>query len=289
MTIREIDQLIEEGNSLKQIAQAYSEIANLKLKRIRAQVERNRLFFEEISYVYSLVKKLAIKRKQALDKPKKRVSLLITSNYRFYGNINSYLLDFFIVQTQKLEGDRIIVGKAAIDYFKASGVSSYREVLLQSDQPTFSELNNLVNLIKDYNQVLVFYSKLKSLLTQEPTVTDITTSSALHPSSHLEGEKMQLHLPGEQDFKFIFEPELPKILKFFDSQILTLLLEQTFLESEVARTASRFITMDQAETEANKFIKEYERLKAYAKRSLESNTILENFATLVAVKKGAMQ
>lgn len=277
MTIREIDALIEEGNSLKQIAQAYSEIANLKLKRIRAQVERNRLFFEEISYVYSLVKKLAIKRKVALAKPKKRVSLIITSNYRFYGNINSNLLDFFIAQTQKLEGDRIILGKAAIDYFKASGVSNSHEVLLHSDQPSFEELNNLVNLIKDYNQVLIFYSKLKSLLTQQPTVTDITLSSKL-PTSET-----------QIDFRFIFEPELPKILKFFDSQILTLLLEQTFLESEVSRTASRFITMDQAETEANKFIKEYEKLRAYAKRSLESNTILENFATLVAVKKGAMQ
>lgn len=278
MTIREIDQLIEEGNSLKQIAQAYSEIANLKLKRIRAQVVRNRIFFEEISSVYGLVKKMAYQKKVALAKPKKRVSIIITSNYRFYGNINSSLIDFFILQTQKVEGDKIIVGKAAIDYFKASNLTNYQPVLLQTDQPRVSELNNLVDLIKDYNQVLVFYSKLKSLLAQEPYVSDITASS----TSYLRGGK-------EIDFKFIFEPELAKIVQFFDSQILTLLLEETFLESEVSRTASRFITMDQAETEANKFIKEYERLKAYTKRSLKNNTILENFASAMAVKRGAIQ
>ena len=45
MTIKEIDQYLEEGNSLKQIAQAYSEIANQKLKRIRSEVERNSVFF----------------------------------------------------------------------------------------------------------------------------------------------------------------------------------------------------------------------------------------------------
>lgn len=277
MTIREIDALIEEGQSLKQIAQAYSEIANLKIKRIRAQVERNRLFFEEISYVFGLVKKLAITKKVAVAKSKTTVSLILTSNYRFYGNINSDLIDFFVAATQKFDTDRLILGKAAIDYFRATRVfSNYQKVQLLDDQPNARELNNLVTFIKDYNQVLVFYSKLKSLLVQLPTATDITASSQAGVSDN------------QINFRFIFEPELPKILEFFDSQILTLLLEQTFLESEVSRTASRFITMDQAETEAGKFVKEYAKLRAYTKRNLENNTILESFATLMSVKKGGI-
>ena len=73
MTIKEIEKLIEEGESLKAIAQAYSEIANLKIKRIRSEVERNRVFFAEISKVYGLVKILGNKRKVAVAKPKKRV------------------------------------------------------------------------------------------------------------------------------------------------------------------------------------------------------------------------
>lgn len=280
MTIKEIDQALEEGQSLKQIAQAYSEIANLKIKRIRAQVERNRIFFQEISQVYALIKKLATSKKINVLKPKKAVTIVLTSNYRFYGSINSDLLEFFTKSTQKLDCDRIMLNKAAIDYFRAKPVfKNYREVLLKDDQPSSAELAELVNILKDYNQVFVFYSSLKSLLIQQPQAVDITASSeALIDSA---GD-----LGGKMEFRFIFEPQLPQILAFFDSQIITLLLEGTFLESELSRTASRFISMDQAETQANKFIKEYTSLKAYVKRNQDNNTILENFASMAAIRTG---
>lgn len=294
MTIKQIDQALEEGESLKAITQAYSEIANLKIKRIRAEALRNRIFFQEISDVYALVKNLAFKKGiKTIIKPKKTVSIILTSNYRFYGSINSDLLEYFVAMTRKLDTDRIYLGKAAIGYFRAVSHlegekmqlhlrGEEKEVLLKSDQPDTSELLNLVSLLKDYKQVLVFYSSMKSLLVQVPTVTDITTS----PETHLEGVKA--HLPGVQNqlnFKFIFEPDLPKILEFFDSQIITLLLEGTFLESELSRTASRFISMDKAETASIKLIKEYQILKAYAKRNMDNNTILENFASMIAVRK----
>lgn len=274
MTIREIDALIEETNSLKQITQAFSEIANQKIKKIKADLERNRQFFEEISVVYSLVRAFSLKKKAVLPKPKKRLCLILTSNYRFYGDINSNLIDFFVALTKDVETDRLILGKVAIDYFRSSQIfSSQTELVLKNDQPDPAELINLVNIIKDYNQVLIFYSRFKSLLLQKPVFTDIAA---------------QAKISQEESYNlgFIFEPDLPKILSFFDSQILTLLLEETFLEAEVARTASRFISMDRAETEANKYIKEYQKMRAYTKRGLINSQILENFASMMAIRKG---
>lgn len=287
MTIKEIDDALDEGQSLKQIAQAYSEIANLKIKKIRSEVERNRIFYEEIFYVFGLVKKMAIKKKINILKPKKTVAIVLTSNYRFYGSINSDLLEFFVNSMQKIDCDKIYLGKAAIDYFRAKEVfknykTGCQEVLLKDDQPKPAELTGLVNILKDYNQVLVFYSSLKSLLVQTPTVADITASSSTNPVLP------EADLTGRDNFKFIFEPELSKILQFFDSQIITLLMEGTFLESELSRTASRFISMDHAETEANKFLKEYTSLKAYVKRNEDNNTILENYASMAALRKEDM-
>lgn len=280
MTIKQIDAAIEEGLSLKQIAQAYSEIANLKIKRIRAEVERNRIFFKEIEEVYALIKNLSQTRKINITKPKKTISIVLTSNHRFYGQINSDLLKFFTKFTENMTTDRIMLGKAAIDYFRAASIfKNYQEVILKEDQPTGTELLALTNMVKDYNQVLVFYSSMKSLLVQQPVVTDITASSTLVASGS------NLHPQDKEGFKFIFEPDLGKILHFFDNQIITLLIEGTFLESELSRTASRFISMDGAETQANKFLKDYQSLKAYAKRNMDNNTILENFATMIAVKK----
>lgn len=277
MTIKEIEEALEEGEGLKTIAQAYSEIANLKIKKIRGLVERNRYFFQEISKVYGLIKKLAEQKRVSVKKPRAKVCVILTSNYRFYGSINSDLIEFFITTAQKLNTDIILLGKAAIDYFKTNPVfSNPQQILLKDDQPNAEELTKLINIINPYNQVLIFHSRLKSLLTQEPVVTDISATST--PIPHPES--------GKDEFRFIFEPELSKILFFFDSQILTLLLESTFLESELSRTASRFVSMDQAENEANKFIDEYEKLKAYTQRNLANNQILENFATIAASRKG---
>mgnify|MGYP001570446864 CR=1 FL=1 len=277
MTIKEINETLEQGESLKQVAQAYSDIANLKIKRIRARVEQNRLFFQEVSKVYALIKQLAAAKKLNTIKPKKRVCIVLTSNHRFYGVINSDLLEFFVASTEKLDTDIICLGKTSIDYFKAHHTfKNYAGLTLNDDQPTAAELTALINILKEYSQVLVFYSSLKSLLIQQPTISDITASSQI-----IEGDK-------NTNFKFIFEPELSKILEFFDSQILTSLLEGTFLESELSRTASRFISMDSAETEANKFIKEYQKLKAIARRNTDNNTILENFATMMAARRIAI-
>lgn len=274
MNIKQINEALEEGQSLKAIAQAYSEIANLKIKRIRANVERNRIFFKEIAGVYNLIKNIAASKRINIVKPKKCVSIVLTSNYRFYGRINSDLLDFFVGESQKLDTDIVCLGKAAIDYFRAQKTSRiHQEILLKSDQPDVAELQSLVSLLSQYNRILVFYSSMKSLMIQQPTMTDITASQTAEGNT------------DKSKFKFIFEPELPKILEFFDSQIITLLLEGTFLESELSRTASRFISMDQAETQANTLIKQYQTLLAYAKRNADNNTILENFATMMAVRK----
>ncbi|HBQ50567.1 hypothetical protein A3B42_03775 [Candidatus Daviesbacteria bacterium RIFCSPLOWO2_01_FULL_38_10] len=281
MTIKEIEENLEEGESLKAMAQAFSEIANLKIKRIRNAVERNRLFYDEISKVYSIVKAFALKKKVAIIKPKKRLCILLTSNYKFYGNINSLLTKYFIGSTRELpDVDRIILGKGGIDFFKATKLlPNYQEIILKTDMPTGLELTGLARICSEYNQVLVFHSSFKSLLTQKATFADITALSLYLKEFQIK----PLDPKNKEDFMhFIFEPELPKILSFFDSQILHLLLEQTFLESELSRTASRFISMDTAETEANKFIMEYKKLKSYAKRNLENNKILENYASLAA-------
>ena len=276
MTIKEIEQTLEEGQSLKQIAQAYSEIAHQKLKKIRDQVEKNRLFYDEISRLYGLVRVIAARKGITVTKSKKRVCILQTSNYRFYGNINSALINFFIEKTKDWDTDRIIIGKVGIEYFQSTKIfPPFTPMVLKDDPPSPNELNAFVHVVKTYHQVLIFYSRLKSLLVQEPAVTDITETS------------QQVPLNSSPDTHFIFEPEIAKTLQFFDNQILILLLEEAFLESEVARTASRFISMDKAETAANKFIKEYKTLKAYSEISILNRRLLESIASTLAVRGAA--
>ncbi|MBI2338372.1 F0F1 ATP synthase subunit gamma [Candidatus Daviesbacteria bacterium] len=278
MTIRDYNKLIEEGVSLKQIAQAYGEIASLKIRKIRSEVERNRTFFNEISTVYKIVKQQAAAKKIAITKPKKTLSVILTSNYRFYGNIDSEVIRHFMINTAKIITDRLVIGKTGQEYLKAVRYfNAFQAVELSKDLPTAQDLNTLSTAIKNYNQVLVFYPQLITLLTQKPVIADIT-------------ELPEKNIPQGQDKKtadpyIIFEPELEKIVQFFDNQIILLLLEQTFFEAELARTASRLLAMDQAQVEANNFIKDQKTSRAHLVRTIENVKLLENISALRVLRK----
>lgn len=275
-TLRQIDQVLEESTSLKLVAQAYSEISAIKLQKIRSNIEQNRNFFQEISELFHIVK-LAASRKKILPPERKRgtISILLSSNHHFYGSLETQLIKFFVVNTTKFRTDRIVVGKTAMEFLKTMGYfHSFEPFLFNDDLPHLEELRSLVTNLSGYQQISVYYSRMQSVLIQEPHVVDIVQ----RPPDRL------INAPNKT-VGYIFEPELGKMLEFFDTQISLLLLEQTFLESELARTASRLISMDQAQMNADEIIRQQKKLLARARRSLENMHLLDTVATLTQWRK----
>ncbi|MBI2593626.1 F0F1 ATP synthase subunit gamma [Candidatus Daviesbacteria bacterium] len=281
MTIKEINNLIEEAQSLKQITQAFTQIASSKLKRIRSGVLKNRDFFKELSNIFVLINIIAKDRKIVpLPKNGKTLSLVLTSNQRFYGKITNELIEFFLVQVSKIRSDKLIIGKAGIESLKSVNYAlSYKHMILAGDFPTNEEFLTLSGYINPYSKVLVFYPQFLSVLVQKPIIVDINQS---------EGQVgLETQVPEELVTlirNFIIEPEVKIMVDFFDSQIKILLLEAAFLEAELARTASRLISMDNAQNEAQKYLDTQEGLLLNAQRSIQNSRILE---TIAAMKKSS--
>ena len=78
---------------------------------------------------------------------------------------------------------------------------------------------------------------------------------------------------------------LKKMLDFFDDQVVSLLLEQTFLESELARTASRLMSMDKAQINAEDVLYKQKLLLGQAKKSEINMALLETAASLMNFKE----
>lgn len=274
-TIKQINRVLEESNSLKLITQAYSEIAALKLQKIRAGIERNRQFFQEVADVFQVVKAAAAKK--GIFLPTRRggtVSILLTSNDRFYGGLETKLTKFFIINSSKYKTDRIVIGKTAGEFLHSMNYAQiHQQVEFKNDLPQFNELKALIDHLSEYQQILVYYSRMQSVLIQNPRVVDIIPKTALIES-----------VEGEQILKYIFEPEVDKILNFFNSQIITLLLEQTFLESELSRTAARLISMDQAQVKADNLIRDQKTELAKSLRDLNNSRLLETISILAKFK-----
>lgn len=280
MTIKEINNLIEEAKSLKQVTQAFTQIASSKLKRIRDGVERNRDFFKDLSDIYGLINIIAKARKiKPPQKNDKTLSIVLTSNQRFYGKITAELIEFFMVQTSKVRSDKLVIGKSGIEALKSVNYAlSYKPLVLAGDFPTNEEFLGLSKLISSYSRVLVFHPHFQSVLVQKPIIADITRSEE-QISVKTEASRKLIN----QINSFIIEPEIKIMVDFFDSQIKTLLLEAAFLESELARTASRLIAMDSAQNEAEKYLDTQKTLLLNAQRSIQNARILE---TITAIKKG---
>lgn len=273
-TVKQIKDDLQDSESLKMVTQAYTEISALKLQKIRAGIEKNRSFFQEITEVYHMINTEAAKKHLILRPKKGTVSILITSNQHFYGGLEKELVKFYIVNTTKFATDKIVIGSTASEFLKAFNYTSpYQQVVLKTDLPTAEEIRNLVTKIIGYEQIMIYYSRMHSILTQEPHVVDIVQK----PPEYF----LKVKAPS---FNYIFEPELEIILKFFENQVTLLLVEQTFLESELARAAARLTSMDQAQLAADETMLAQKKELAQAKRSVDNIAILENIATLKAYR-----
>lgn len=283
MNIQEIKQQLEEGQSLQLITRVFTEISSAKLKRIRKGIEQNRAFFYDLTNIYSLINMLSVK--QGINrKPKnpRTVVILVTSNFRFYGMVTNPLMAYYLKKTDKKDIDRIVIGKTAHANLDSIHFQSpYKKITFSSDIPSMAEIQDLTNQVRDYAKVIVYYSQMKSVLIQIPVDKDITQS--IDPLQYANQEKSVQKLLSE--FDYILEPDLGIMLQFFDAQIKGLLLEHTFLESELARTASRLISMDSAQNEAKKYVNNMKNELRIERKNITNARIIETISVLNLVRE----
>ena len=258
MTINQAKQILQEEVDLQLVAQAYTEISANKLLKIRDGILKNRQFFDEISKIFQIVKQAGAKRKIIIKK-NAQVSILLTSNHPFYGGLETPLMDRFSKDTSLT---KIVIGRTGLIYLKSKYPSlNFTSTVFKDDLASEAELVNFISFVRNFNQILIFYSKMRSVVIQETHIVDIGQGVATKNS-----------LPN---LDYIFEPEIHQMLSFFDSQIIRSLFVQAELETELARTAARLMSMDQAGANAKEAIEKQKKNLLLARRIVETNNLLE--------------
>lgn len=280
-TIQELKDRLQTGLSLKFIAQSYTEISARKLKEIRKDVERNRSFFAELANLYHAIKTVAAEKYHMYSQKNGRIAIvLLTSNYRFYGALNANLVEFFIKETSSRPADFYVIGKSGTELLRALNFKyDFESLEFKRDLPTNEELKILVSKLSPYKQILIVYPEFSSILIQKPVVKDITESQNITLKTEEHQSILQAIFDRHPNWTddYIFEPSIVNILEFFDTQIITLLTEEAFLESELAKTAARLVTMDQAQINAEAFISTEKRDISRTVVSMKNAHLLETF------------
>lgn len=275
INIKKIKAEIETTQSIELITEALGDIATAKLKKTRASIEHTVSYFKGISNLYRTVKSISMRTKRLRPLPQRKtngktVCILLTANSRLYGGLDTELVKFYGANTANLDCDRIVAGifgselLGAMEYPK-----KFEKNFFKKDSPDILELQSLAKKVFFHERILVFYSRFKTLLNQEPFISDISTSYLAQSPVY------------KAPFHYIMEPEVDKILLFFDAQVTYLFLQSIFLEVDLSRLAARMISMNQAQENAVKILKTQKKELLRFKKDLINLQILENYSSMM--------
>lgn len=272
---------LELIGTLKMLAEAYEEISVLKMQKVRGSVLTTRDFLDGLSSVFVDVKRNYGSRIQKLiDKKKyspqttfstrnhngKVLSVFLSANSKFYGDIVSRIFDVFIADIQKKDSDILIIGKMGKELMEGSRFKKDYEYLdLPDGEVEVTELQPVVDMLVQYEKVDVYYGRFSNMVNQIPTMTNVSGQNILDTKD----------TSSESVVQYAFEPSLEQILDFFENQVFVSLFKQTVNEAELARLASRIRAMEEALGNIEKLEPQIKREGRIYKRSLQNKKQLE--------------
>jgi F0F1-type ATP synthase gamma subunit len=228
---------------IKNLCHVYEEISVLKMQDIKEKIITARNFFDELSVVYQKVKDSYHKnpeKMQIFEKNKKKVSVLISANSRLFGRILRETCELFVLSAKDKNCDLVIIGELGAELIKNYNPEIRFTYFFVPDASleNFDFTPLLEQLIK-YKEINVFYGFYQTLFTQKPISSNITgDATLLKPKTAISST--------EEKPKFLFEPNLKKILMFFEKNIISSLFLQTVYDSYLSRLASRVSSMEES-------------------------------------------
>ncbi len=263
------------------VASALFDVSAEKINRLRQAFEKNKAFYDEIASLYQSIKQSAFDRGELPQKSSNvvsKVSVAFTSNTRFYGSVNAEIVAAF-AEHMKNAGDAsdyLVIGRTGKMLLETSLTStrtcSY--YTFTEDEPTGEEIKQFLKHVAAYSQITMFYPSFINVFAHTVAVRDVTYSPR---------EKHEVETA--ESFDYLFEPELPKILDFFETRVRYLLFKRAMLESELARTAARLFSMNQAEDRAHGEASRLRRIIRKEAANTSDLRLLESFSAISRWKK----
>src|SRR3989344_2879821 len=223
--IEHIRRDLEDYRAAQFITGALQDISALRMQATRKQFEKNIEFYQDIQQLYRIVKAYAVQTAPKEKSSKRRRQYLyvaVTSNKHFYGTQNRDIILSLMERLPDPHGkDCLIVGEAGWQYIKdTEHKDRCKRIVFTDDMPTSEESEALMQRLIGYERVFVLYPKFINPFRQDVAMVDITETP--DPAT-----------PKEMSVDYIFEPEIPTLLAFFETQVRNMLFERVMLESEL--------------------------------------------------------
>ncbi len=272
---------LELVGTLKMLAQAYEEVSVLKMQKVRTSVLTTREFLDGLSTVFVDVKRNYGNKIQKLIEKKKYspqttfstrshngkvLSVFLSANSKFYGDIVKRIFDVFISDIQKKNSDILIIGKMGKELMENSKYKkNYFYLDLPDSEVEMDNLQPIVDTLSQYEKVDVYYGRFSNMVNQVPTMSNVSGQEILDTQDTSKDKIVQ----------YAFEPSMEMILDFFENQVFISLFKQTVNETELARLASRIRAMEEALGNIEKLEPRIKRESKIYQRAIQNKKQLE--------------
>lgn len=268
--INDLKEILEQTQTAEFVTTMLRDISATRLQAIRGEFEANRIYFKELHELMALVQSYASITKIQLDnkEKRKRVYVAVTSNKRFYGSLNHEIIRALYADllTNK-DADSLVVGQTGQQISSINPLPKKSEfVAFKKDEPTEEELYKLIEKLTPYDEVLVIHPTFINSFQQHAKTTDIT---------HL--PDVERKKPAVRSIDYIFEPDIPKIIDFFKTQIRLTLFMRVLLETQVAFTGARLMKMQRAREKAGEMVESQQLVIHKQTSTVKNMRLLETF------------
>lgn len=257
-TEKEIKQQLEDLGALKELIETYEEIAISRMRKIRSSVLTTRDFMMGLAQILGEVKssyqdqinRLVVAKKikqnqnfSLLKHNGKTITVFLSANTGLYGEIvQKTFYSFVDYMKQHPDEESVVIGRLGKKLLEDAGFSKNITFYELSDGLIDrNAIRNILEKLLAYEKILVFYGKFQSVVTQNPEMMDLYGAEVPNVGS----------VESKAAIKYLFEPSLESILQFFETEILAAIFEQTIQESNLAKYASRMVSLDSAADNIN--------------------------------------
>lgn len=275
-TLKEIRRNLQAIKIIKNLANIYQEIANLRMQKIRERVLKTRSVLQELlktyeriktAYLFSLQKQ---KRHHRTSEHKKgEVVVFLSANESFYGRLIFDIWQEVQKYIKEREATLVVVGKMGKYFAERAGLGN-RMFYFDLDDAKIEEekIRKIFDFIKNYKKVVVIHGEYKKIGQQVPKISEISGMEYSHAQQGKIGEN------------YLFEPSPEAVLNYFENEILLIFFSQTIFEHQLARYSARLIAMFEAVERGKELQKKYERLEKRLKREIINKRQIEFFGKL---------
>jgi F-type H+-transporting ATPase subunit gamma len=280
-----IQKQTEQITTVEDLTGVFESIASTQVAKIKDKVQLSKEFFDLLWKLYSSVRTDPNLRFNFSSEERvggKKVFVIISAEVGLSGDIDQRLIESMLKDFNANTTDLIVLGSHGATQLKQRGIPYVRYFKVPESE-SYIDVSPVMDAIKSYSQVTVYYEEYVSLGVQGVKKLDLFSS--------IEG----MGQAAEKDDEFtlspntIFEPSIEQIADIMEEAMMALTFSQAILESSLAQDASRFNAMAAAKKRAWELLNYYKLEYHRAKRSEGDRRLREVMVSLKRKKRTRAQ